>query len=152
MESPVFLAQSDTTAGFLCEDSIHLNACKGRDSKQNALLTLDRLSKLKALVRIPNAHRNRIRRSRKQTFVYRNGSKESLAVRFVSKESSGEHSILLEFFPFLYSSSANAHKRAFDLQFALQMADIIVLDARFLSEQNPSKMYKIANQRIKRIR
>ena len=34
----------------------------------------------------------------------------------------------------------------------LQMADIIVLDARFLSEQNPSKMYKIANQRIKRIR
>ncbi|WP_299549016.1 hypothetical protein [uncultured Helicobacter sp.] len=153
MES-IFLAQSDTTAGFLCESFEVLNRAKGRDTKQNALLTLDSLSKLKQLVRIPSLHKNRVRKSTKSTFIYRGKNalnKHSLAVRLVPKESCA-HSAFLEFFLFLYSSSANAHKAEFDLNFALQKADIVVLDERFLSAQKPSKMYKISNSQIKKIR
>lgn len=152
MES-IFLAQSDTTAGFLSQDFRALNRTKMRNTQQSVLLTLDSLSKLKNLVRIPNAHKNRVRKSTKSTFVYRGKnslSQESLAVRLVNAKS--PHSAFLEFFPFLYSSSANAHKAEFDLNFALDRADIIVLDKRFLSAQKPSKMYKISNLQIKRIR
>ncbi|MCI5969338.1 hypothetical protein [Helicobacter sp.] len=156
MEASIFLAQSDTTAGFLCQDSTQLNHIKGRDARQSVLLTLNTLSKLKNLVRIPNVHKNRVRKSTKSTFIYkgRNALRyKSLAIRLVPKEEAKMgHSDLLEFFPFLYSSSANAHKKEFDLNFALQKADILVLDERFLSAQKPSKMYKIANIRIKKIR
>lgn len=51
--APIFLAQSDTTAGFLCADFVKLNAIKGRLKSQNTLLTLDSFCKLKNLVRIP---------------------------------------------------------------------------------------------------
>lgn len=157
MESPIFLAQSDTTAGFLCENFEILNRVKGRNAKQNVLLTLDTLNKLKNLVRVPNAHKNRVRKSIKSTFIYRGKNslnQESLAIRLVSKEMSKKvsHSAMLEFFPFLYSSSANAHNAEFNLEFALQNADILVLDWRFLSAQKPSKMYKITNTMIKKIR
>ncbi|MBX7491386.1 hypothetical protein [Helicobacter turcicus] len=157
MEAPIFLAQSDTTAGFLCENFNVLNHIKGRNVKQNVLLTLESLEKLKKLVRVPNAHKNRVRRSQKKTFVYKGRNVkgiESLAIRLVPKgiREKVEHSNLLAFFPFLYSSSANAHKAEFDLDFALEKADIVVLDWRFLSAQKPSKMYKIVNARIRKIR
>lgn len=157
MKSQVFLAQSDTTVGFLCDNFETLNRIKGRNIKKNTLLTLDSLSKLKQLVRVPNVHKNRVRKGKKSTFIYKGKNsfnQESLAIRLVQKEirKKIDHGSLLEFFPFLYSSSANAHKAEFDLNFALEMADTIVLDERFLSMQKPSKMYKIANVNIRKIR
>ncbi len=68
--APIFLAQSDTTAGFLCADFVKLNAIKGRLKSQNTLLTLDSFCKLKNLVRIPEKYKNRVRRSTKNTFIY----------------------------------------------------------------------------------
>lgn len=47
--APIFLAQSDTTAGFLCADFVKLNAIKGRLKSQNTLLTLDSFVSLKIL-------------------------------------------------------------------------------------------------------
>lgn len=153
MKSFVYLAQSDTTAGFLCEDFKRLNHIKGRDVEQDVLLTLDTLHKLKNLVRIPNTHKNRVRKSTKSTFIYKGKNpleQESLAIRLVCATSC--HSAFLSFFPFLYSSSANAHKAEFDLGFALEMAEVLVLDSRLLSAQSPSKMYKITRTKLKRVR
>lgn len=154
---PIFLAQSDTTAGFLCADSAKLNAIKGRSESQNVLLTLDSFSKLKNLVRIPNKHKNRIRKSTKTTFIYKGKNalnKESLAIRVVQKEQGQNalHAEFLRFFPFLYSSSANAHQCNFNLDFALQKADIVILDKRGFAESKPSKIYKITNLNLKCIR
>lgn len=155
--APIFLAQSDTTAGFLCADSAKLNAIKGRSESQNVLLTLDSFSKLKNLVRIPNKHKNRIRKSTKSTFIYKGKNalnKETLAIRVVQnqQEQNALHAEFLQFFPFLYSSSANAHQCNFNLDFALKKADIIVLDARGFVESKPSKIYKISNFNLKCIR
>ena len=154
---PIFLAQSDTTAGFLCADSAKLNAIKGRSESQNVLLTLDSFSKLKNLVRIPNKHKNRIRKSTKTTFIYKGKNalnKESLAIRVVKNQQGQNalHAEFLRFFPFLYSSSANAHQCNFNLDFALQKADIVILDKRGLEESKPSKIYKITNLNLKCIR
>ncbi len=171
-ENPIFLAQSDTTIGFLCADFQKLNAIKGRSVQTNTLVTLDSLEKLKRLVRIPNAHKKRIRRSSRTTFIYRGknaikqarGTKESLegclsqflkslAIRVVQQQSKrASHAEFLRFFPYLYSTSANKHKESFVFEFALENADVIVLDARLFSAQTPSKIYKISNLKISRIR
>lgn len=154
---PIFLAQSDTTAGFLCADSAKLNTIKGRSESQNVLLTLDSFLKLKNLVRIPNKHKNRIRKSTKSTFIYKGKNalnKESLAIRVVQNQQGQNalHTEFLRFFPFLYSSSANAHHQSFNLEFALKKADIVILDKRGLEESKPSKIYKITNLNLKCIR
>ncbi len=153
MKSLIYLTQSDTTAGFLSEDFKRLNHIKGRNVKQDVLLTLDTLHKLKNLVRVPNKHKNRVRKSTKSTFIYTGKNsleQESLAIRLVCATS--PHREFLSFFPFLYSGSANAHKAEFDLGFALERAEVLVLDSRLLSAQNPSKMYKITQTKIKRVR
>ncbi|WP_297811520.1 hypothetical protein [uncultured Helicobacter sp.] len=160
--APIFLAQSDTTAGFLCSDFTKLNAIKGRSESQNVLLTLDSLVKLKKLVRIPSRYKNRIRKSAKSTFIYqgrhalmqKSSPNTKLAIRVVKPErlEKASHADFLRFFPFLYSSSANAHHQSFSLRFALKKADIIVLDKRGLMESKPSKIYKIANFNLKCIR
>ncbi|WP_290881186.1 hypothetical protein [Helicobacter sp.] len=160
--APIFLAQSDTTAGFLCSSATKLNAIKGRLESQNALLTLDSFKKLKSLVRPPNQYKNKIRKSARKTFVYRGRhalmSKDSfhtmLAIRVIKPDRFRRisHADFLQFFPFLYSSSANAHKKGFALGFALQNANVIILDERGLKESNPSKIYKVSNHHLKCIR
>lgn len=160
--APIFLAQSDTTAGFLCSNVAKLNAMKGRLESQNALLTLDSFKKLKDLVRPPNQYKNKIRKSIKSTFVYRgrhaltrkNHLNSTLAIRVVkpSRFQRISHVDFLKFFPYLYSSSANAHKKGFALDFALQNANVIILDERGLKESNPSKIYKISNHHLQCIR
>lgn len=164
--TPVFLAQSDTTAGFLCADFTKLNAIKGRAKLQNVLLTLDSLEKLKNLVRPPAKYKNKIRKSTKNTFIYRGKHalmlekpcNANLAIRVVRKGNVGKesqeasHNDFLQFFPYLFSSSANAHKCKFDLDFACGNADIIVLDKRGLQESNPSKIYKVSNVNLKCVR
>ncbi|RDU63796.1 MULTISPECIES: hypothetical protein [Helicobacter] len=160
--APIFLAQSDTTAGFLCADFVKLNAIKGRLKSQNTLLTLDSFCKLKNLVRIPEKYKNRVRRSTKNTFIYsgkhalsREGSENTkLAIRVIKPHRLQEtsHADFLRFFPFLYSSSANAHHQMFHLDFALQKADMVILDKRGLAESQPSKIYKISNFNLKCIR
>lgn len=160
--APIFLAQSDTTAGFLCSNVAKLNAIKGRLESQNALLTLDSLKKLKSLVRPPNQYKNKIRKSVKKTFVYRgrhalmsrDNFHTTLAIRVVKSDRFQRisHVDFLRFFPFLYSSSANAHKKGFALDFALQNANVIILDKRGLKESHPSKIYKISNHHLKCIR
>ena len=126
----IFLAQSDTTAGFLCKDFKKLNRIKGRNEKQSVIVTLSSLEKLKKIVRVPRLHRKRIRQSHKSTFIYRGKNAlvpQSLGVRVV-KDS--YHSEFLDFFPYLYSTSANPHKKQFDLEFALKRAEVLVLDKR----------------------
>ncbi|MDD6056149.1 MAG: hypothetical protein PUB96_06365 [Helicobacteraceae bacterium] len=156
MESTIFLAQSDTTAGFLSKNHRRLNEIKGRNLGQSVLITLDSLSKLKNLVRVPECHKNRVRRSKKSSFVYKKSvalKAESLAIRVVFRDFRAvSHADFLRFFPYLYSSSANLHKSAFSLEYALKNTDYIVLDNRGLSQNRASKIYKLSNKSIKKLR
>ena len=144
-KNPIFLAQSDTTVGFLCADFTKLNALKKRESKKNVLLSVDNNVKLKELTRVPEIHKNRVRKAKKSTFIYKN----NLAIRVIKDK---KHSDFLQFLPFLYSTSANLHKQDFDEKFALESVDIIVLDDREMAQKEASKIFKLSNKNIKRIR
>ncbi|GAB6045634.1 hypothetical protein JCM11957_12320 [Caminibacter profundus] len=141
----IYLTQTDTTVGFLSQDKIKLNAIKKRPLNQKILREVDSLSTLKNFVRVPNKYKNLVRRSCKTTFIYPN--KESF--RVVKDES---HLKFLKKFKWMYSTSANPHKQKFDKKWAREMADIIVEDKRGLFEGEASKIYKISNNKIKRIR
>lgn len=178
--APVFLAQSDTTAGFLCANPKKLNRLKKRDENQKILLALSDFRQLKRRFRIPLFAKKMVRNARKTSFVLPNGrsfrvvkkpqrisieekreskksiKKESSAlevgsiVRGDAPKSSSLHSDFLAHFGGLYSTSANESGKPFALEWAVQNADIIVLDS--LYEAKPSKIYKLGRTKAKILR
>ena len=60
------------------------------------------------------------------------------------------HAKLLDKLGWAYSTSANPHKKGFDIEFAVANADIII-DTKF-TPAPASKIYKISKTNIKKIR
>lgn len=140
----LFLAQSDTTVGFLSQTKGEINCAKQRNGKK-ILLEVENFQILKQFTRIPQTHKNFIRRSCKSTFIYPN----QLALRVVKDKF---HSEFLRYFGWMYSSSANPTGGKFCLDYAKEKAEVIVEDVRGLYESAPSKIYKLSSSHIKRIR
>ncbi|MDR2904875.1 MAG: Sua5 YciO YrdC YwlC family protein [Helicobacteraceae bacterium] len=140
----IFLAQTDTTAGFLSLDSARLNLIKGRDPRQKILRAARDLRTLKTLARVPAAHKNLIRRSRKITFLFPNGE----AVRIAS----GDHKSFFARQSWFYSTSANLSGREFDLNIAENLADTITRDSRGFFAAPASAIYKLSRAKIKKLR
>ncbi len=132
----IYLAQSDTTVGFLSQDSEALASVKGRTKEQPFIMVCDSFKKQKELVRTPKKFRSLVRRAKKITFIYPNKK----AVR-VSKDPA--HNRLLKKFEYLYSTSANRHKEKFDLEYAVSVADVTVTDRRGLLPKDASKIIKL---------
>ncbi|MDR1452338.1 MAG: Sua5 YciO YrdC YwlC family protein [Helicobacteraceae bacterium] len=143
-KSLVFLAQTDTTAGLLSRDKRRLNEIKGREADQKVIRAVCDLATLKTFVRVPIAHRNRVRRAKKTSFIYPNG--EALRLIF------GDHGSFFETIKWAYSTSANRNKEPFDEEWARAQADAIVTDRRGLFESAPSKMYRLGKMRAKKVR
>lgn len=152
--SPIFLAQSDTTIGLLCEDFSRLNLLKKRAVNKPCIACVSDFFKFQNLARVPKDHKNRIRRSYKTSFILPRGvglwadlkaeiskadsieSNSIESVKFKSKFFTPKpialrvvrdcaHFEFLEKFSFLYSSSANLHKKELDLFWAISAADFV---------------------------
>ncbi len=141
----IYLAQTDTTVGFLSDDKIALAKAKNRNIKQPFLMCVDSFKKQKKLVRSPKKYKNFIRRSNKTSFIYSNKK----AIRVVKDE---YHIRFLKNFNFLYSSSANLSSKNFDKEFAYKVADVIVIDKRDIYENRASTIYKLSKNKIVKIR
>ncbi len=141
----LFLVQTETTVGFLSQDSEKLATSKQRNKKQPFIRCVDSLKTLQNFTRVPKKFRNMVRRSNKATFIYSNGE----ALRVVNDE---EHLKFLKKLRWAYSSSANLTKKTFDEKYAKQKADIIVEDSRGFFESKPSKMIKINRQKARKLR
>ena len=141
----LYLAQTDTTAGFLSADPEKIARAKGRSAARPLLICVDTLHKQKALVRTPQRFRKRVRRARKSTFIYPNTE----AIRVVRD---GRHSRFLERFAYLYSSSANKTGEEFDYTYAARRAEIILFEPCGFYQNPPSSIYRIGRRRIKRVR
>jgi len=141
----IYLVQTDTTVGFLSQNREKLNKIKNRPADQPVLREVDRLETLKSFVRVPGKYKKRVRRAEKTTFIYPNGE----SFRVVKDE---KHLEFLKKFKWMYSTSANKTGEKFDEQWAKITADIIVEDKRGFFEGEASKIYKINNKRIKKIR
>lgn len=141
----IYLAQSDTTVGFLSQAPTALAATKKRDPAQPFLSCIDSFRILTAKCRVPNLHKNRVRRSKKTTYIFPNG----YACRVVKE---GMHQDFLKKFTWLYSSSANLTGKSFDDTYAKKKADIIVLDRRGFHEDSPSKILRLGKKTQRKIR
>jgi tRNA A37 threonylcarbamoyladenosine synthetase subunit TsaC/SUA5/YrdC len=129
----------------LSQNKTKLNKIKNRPLTQPVLREVDGLETLKNFVRVPKKHRQRIRRAKKTTFIFPSGE----SFRVVKNE---RHLEFLKKFKWMYSTSANPHGRRFDEVWARERADIVVENKKGLFEGEPSRIYRISKNRIKKIR
>lgn len=141
----LYLAQTDTTAGFLAHNPDTIARAKNRETNKPFVWTTARLSNLREVVRVPKKFATRVRKSRRCTFIIRNR-----AVRLVAD---CPHAGFLQRFDGLFSSSANKSGERFCMDFALRSARICVFERENpLCERTPSKIYRLNHHTIKRIR
>ncbi len=142
----IYLAQTDTTVGFLSSDDKKLSDIKQRPETQKILQELDSFTTLKNYVRVPNIHKKMVRNSKFTTFIYPNGD----SFRVVNKDS--KHHNFIEKFGSIYSTSANETKKKFDFNFAYNNADIIVFAQNNFYETSGSSIIKLTNFKKIKIR
>ncbi|WP_345974818.1 Sua5/YciO/YrdC/YwlC family protein [Sulfurimonas sp. HSL3-7] len=141
----VILAQTDTTVGFLSQDSHKLARIKERPGNKPFIQSFDSLRRYSAMGgRVPRKFKNRLRQAKATSFVINNR-----AIRIVAD---GEHHQLLKKFGWFYSTSANAKGCSFDRAFAEAHADIIIEDNRGLYEGEASSIYRLNRKKIKQLR
>lgn len=141
----VYLAQTETTAGFLSQSAQALIQTKNRPSDKSFLISVDSLQMLKTFTRIPRQHKKLVRKSSKTTFAYPCG----LAIRVVKDEA---HLSFLKKLRWSYSTSSNESGKHFDEGFALQKADAIVFTCKGFFEDRPSTILKLGKTTMRKLR
>ncbi|RUM64959.1 MAG: hypothetical protein DSZ03_03465 [Sulfurimonas sp.] len=141
----VFLAQTDTTVGFLSQDAAKLRAIKQRQSHKPFLKVYPSLQAFKTdHSHIPNRYKSMLRRTKKCTFI-----SKGRAFRIVYD---AEHNRLLKRFRFMYSTSANQSTHRYDKEFCIRNSDIIVQDSRGLTEESPSRIVQLGKKKRRKLR
>lgn len=143
----IYLAQTDTTAGFLSKDKTALNKLKNRALHKPCLITTAQFCELKDFVRVPQSFKNLVRKAKKTSFIYPNG--KALRVVLESK-----HRNFLLKNGWFYSSSANAHRKDFDELWAKKVIKEnqgIIVDKK-LSQNKASKLIKLGRSKKRKIR
>jgi len=144
MKKKLYLTQTDTTIGFVSQKASKIDRAKRRLPDKHYIRVVDSLSTLKSFSRVPNQHKNRIRRSRRTTFILPNG----LSFRVV-KESS--HNLLLNRLGWAFSSSANLSGAEYDEGYAKENTEVIVASPH-KSIGEASRIYRLGVSRVKVIR
>ena len=142
-ESRVILSKTDTTIGFLSQNSQRIDEIKGRLNGKRYITALPSLSSLKKRSRIPKKFRKFVRRANKTTFIFPNGN----SFRVIKDK---QHLLLIERYGWLYTTSANPSGKDIDLEFAKEKADIIIYPLYNIGKS--SAIIKFSRSMKKRIR
>lgn len=143
MKDKVFLTQTDTTIGFVSQNADKLTEIKQRPPHKHYITAVNSLHTLKAFARVPQMHKNKVRRARKTTFIMPNGH----SYRVIQDK---HHLLLLDRLKWAYTTSANLSNEAYDESFAREMADVIIEPLK--KTDQASKIYKLGKYSLKRIR
>ena len=141
----VYLAQTETTAGFLSQNTDAVATIKNRPSGKSFLMSVDSLTTLRTFTRVSQKHKNRVRRAKNTTFAYPCG----LAIRVVKDEA---HLQFLKKLTWSYSTSSNPSGKGFDEVFSKERADVIVFTCKGFFEDKPSSIYKLGKRKMKKLR
>lgn len=143
LKDKVFLTKTDTTIGFVSQNADRLTEIKQRPPHKHYIKAVNSLQTLQIFTRVPNKHKNRVRRAKKTTFVMPNMH----SYRVVKDK---HHLLLLDRLKWAYTTSANLSNHAYDEEFTKKVADVIIEP---LNQTNiSSTIYKLGKQTIKRIR
>lgn len=145
MKNAVFLAQTDTTIGFLSQNPLAINDRKGAKNTKPLLQEFATLNHLTRITRTPVAFRTFIRKAKKTSFILSN----NMSFRIIHDDL---HKRFLQYYGNLYSSSANPTTKGFSYDFAYSQCDIIVQDKRGLFESKSSRILQLRYHRMKKIR
>ncbi len=143
-EKALFLTATDTITGFVSKDKAKLDRAKKRASDKNYITALPSLSALKKRTRVPDMHKNLIRRSRRCTFIM----PDKRSWRIIRDKI---HLLLIERLGWSYTTSANLSGEEFDGSFAKNVADITIYPLESPAS-SPSKIYRLGKKTLKRIR
>ncbi|HHD79591.1 MAG TPA: Sua5 YciO YrdC YwlC family protein [Epsilonproteobacteria bacterium] len=143
MKNLVFLTQTDTTIGFVSQNAQKLTAIKQRPPHKHYIKAVNSLDTLKTFTRVPNKHKNRVRRSNKTTFILPN----TYSYRVIHNP---HHLLLLNRLQWAYTTSANLSHQAYDERFAKKYADVIVEPIKENNEA--SSIIKLGKSTMRRIR
>jgi tRNA A37 threonylcarbamoyladenosine synthetase subunit TsaC/SUA5/YrdC len=141
----LYLVQTDTTVGFLSQNSAKLSHVKNRPLSKEFVSVYANFKNFKHMKkRIPNTHKAYVRAAKRTTFVSKNS-----ASRIVNRSL---HHEFLKPLQWLYSSSANESGKLFDETFARDAAEIIVEDHSGFKQNRPSMILKLSTKRKVRLR
>ena len=143
LKDKVFLTQTDTTIGFVSQNADKLTAIKQRPPHKHYIKAVNSLKTLKSFTRVPSHHKNRVRKSRKTTFILPEGN----SYRLIEDK---HHLLLLDRLKWAYTTSANLSNQEYDESFAYEKADIVI--EPLTGPQSASRIYKLGKITIKRIR
>ena len=145
LKLPVILTQTDTTVGFLSQNTQKLYEIKSRKSTKPFIKVYNDFKSFLAYGnRVPKDKKNLVRRSTKTTFIVKN--------RAFRVSHSSLSSQILKDSSWLYSTSANKSKESFNREFCETKADIIIEDINGLTEKSSSTLIKINNIKKRKIR
>ena len=144
MNSNLYLTQTDTTIGFVCQDALKIDKAKKRKPNKHYIKVVNSLETLKTFTRVPNKHKNRVRRAKKTTFIMPN----ALSFRVVKDT---EHNLLLDRLAWVYSSSANLSGAEYDEAYAREHTEVLV-SFPTSQERKASQIYKLSQNNIRSIR
>jgi len=144
MKINLYLTPTDTTMGFVSQDSKKIDQAKNRLPNKHYIRVVNSLETLKIFTRIPQKHKNRVRRSKRTTFIFPQG--ESFRVVKDTK-----HNLLLDRVKWLYSSSANLSGAVYDEVYAKKESEAIVSFPNGNSRK-ASKIYRLGHRTIKSVR
>ena len=143
MRNSLILTPTDTTIGFVSQNSQKIDKAKKRPKNKHYIKALNSLKTLKEFSRVPNRYKNRVRRAKKSSFIIKSNS-----FRVIKNT---KHNLLLDRFKWAYSSSANLSGEKFNKNYAESVADILVFEPNF-KDSKASRIYKIGNRRLERVR
>ena len=141
----IYLTPTDTTIGFVSQSADRLTTIKHRPPHKHYIKALPTLKQLRTFTRIPEKHKNRVRRSHRTSFVFPNGH----SYRVIRDT---PHTQLLKKIAWVYTTSANLSGEEYDERFAQSMADVIVGFPKIDKLTKASKIYKLGINNIQKIR
>jgi len=139
----VFLTQTDTTIGFVSQNSQKLTDIKNRPNNKHYIKAVNSLQTLKMFARIPNEHKKRVRRSSNTTFILPN----TFSYRVINNS---HHLLLLGRLKWVYTTSANLSHQAYDEVFCKEKADIIIEPLK--KNKEASSIIQLGQSTMKRVR
>ncbi len=143
LKNKVFLTQTDTTIGFISQNTDKLTQIKQRPPHKHYIKAVNSLKTLKVFTRVPSSYKNRVRRSNKTTFIMPNG----YSYRIVKEK---HHLLLLNRLIWAYTTSANLSGESYDEEFAKKASDIVITPLK--QKSAASNIYKLEKNTFKRIR
>ena len=119
MNNSLFLTKTDTTIGFISQNSSKIDKAKRRLPNKHYIRAVNSLKTLQQFSRVPNRYKNRVRRSKRTTFIMPNG----MSFRVIKD---CEHNLLLDRVGWAYSSSANLSGAEYNEVYARGATEVIV--------------------------